>query len=190
MSEKHLDDAIDRAVREMMNVDAGPAFRARVLARLDRPAPRRLTWPRLAVVGAAAAALVLAIVLTRTSDTRDPTPVAVGQPPQAPAPTVARKSEPAPLPAPEPAERTTHRSVAPPGRGVPNITHYVPQGALTATVADEESAMPIDALDRIEPIAVAPLDRSPIAPAPIVIAPLTPISEVQIAPLSPPSARD
>jgi hypothetical protein len=189
MSEKHLDDAIDRAVREMMNVDAGPAFRARVLARLDRPAPRRMTWPRLAAIGAAMAALVLAIVLTRTSDTGDLAPVAVGQP-QAPAPTVARKSEPAPRPAPEPAERTTQRSVAPTERAVPNITQYVPQGALTATVADQESAMPIDALDRIEPIAVAPLDRSPIAPAPIVVAPLTPISELQIAPLFPPSGRD
>jgi hypothetical protein len=70
----------------------------------------------------------------------------------------------------------------------PNITQYVPQGALTATVADQEPA--IDALGRIEPIAVAPLDRSPIAPAPIVVAPLTPISEVQIAPLFPPSGRD
>lgn len=190
MSEKHLDDAIDRAVREMMNVDAGPAFRARVLARLDRPAPRRLTWPRLAAIGAAAAALVLAVVLTRTSDPGEPAPVTLTQAPPA-APSLALKPESTTLPAPElPADGPKRPSVPRPGRMVTNITQYVPQGALTATVADEESAMPIDALDRIEPIAVAPLDRSPIAPAPIVVAPLTPISEVQIAPLFPPSGRN
>src|SRR5262245_57000231 len=64
MSEEDLDRAIDRAVREVMNVDTDGAFRARVMARLE-PRSRVFSWPRLTLATAAGAALVLAFVMTR-----------------------------------------------------------------------------------------------------------------------------
>src|SRR5688500_3388802 len=64
MTERQIDEAIDGAVRDLMDVDADPAFRARVLSRLEHPA-RRVGWFRLAAVTAGAAAIVVALLLTR-----------------------------------------------------------------------------------------------------------------------------
>jgi hypothetical protein len=62
-SESPLDRAIDRAVRQMMEVDPPADLRRRVLARLGAPAPGRWAlFPRYAAAAAAAAALVLAVV--------------------------------------------------------------------------------------------------------------------------------
>ena len=68
-----VDEAIDRAVRDMVQHDARPGFRRRVLGRLEAPA-RRVWWvPGLAA--AAAAIVVTAVALTRPADsTRPATP--------------------------------------------------------------------------------------------------------------------
>ena len=42
MIEREIDTAIDRAVRDFMDVDTDAAFRARVTARLQRPARSRM----------------------------------------------------------------------------------------------------------------------------------------------------
>lgn len=89
-SESPLDRAIDRAVRQMMEVDPPAGLRRRVLARIDAPAPGRWAFfPRYAAAAAALAMLVLAVVF-------------VPRPSQAPA-VVAEP--PAPIAAEEPATR-------------------------------------------------------------------------------------
>lgn len=188
-----LDGAIDRAVREMMNVDADGAFRARVLARLDRG---RAGWSspwRLAIAAAVIAAVVIVVTVPRVSREREgASPAAL---------TATRRSELPPRPdrraaaaapasaAAEPrASRATRR---PPAR--PNVTQELPAGMLSAAVADEpaDSTIPaIPALDSIDPIAIEPLRSPPIETEPIVVAPLSPMAAVQIAPLSPQIERD
>jgi len=60
-----LDDAIDRAVRTMMNVDPPAGLRRRVLSRLET-SPGPVPWlPRLALGMAVLAALVVAVLLLR-----------------------------------------------------------------------------------------------------------------------------
>jgi type IV secretory pathway VirB10-like protein len=62
MTERHLDDAIDRAVRDIMSAEPRPGLRERVLRQIDVPPRWRITLP--AVVGAAAcAAVLIALVL-------------------------------------------------------------------------------------------------------------------------------
>jgi hypothetical protein len=194
MSEQHLDHAIDRAVREMMNVDADPAFRARVLARLDDPAPRRLSWTSLAAIAAGAAAVLLTFFLLRTPASRESVPT-VAEVHSSAAPSVSQAPAPAPAnpfsAAPRLSERVTPRRAVQTPRPSTNVTQSLARGALTATaVADDEPDAPIDALHQIDPITIAPLDRTPIAPPAIVVAPLTPITELRIAPLSPRIERD
>ena len=78
----------------------------------------------------------------------------------------------------------------------PNVTQDLAPGALMATSVDEPSAatdepssIAVDALGRIEPIAVEPIASPTTTLAAIVIAPLT-IPEMQIAPLPPRIERD
>jgi hypothetical protein len=54
----------------------------------------------------------------------------------------------------------------------------------------EAPANGIDPLTAIDPIDVDPLPETAIAPSEIVVAPLSPISEMQISPLYPQTARD
>ena len=65
MIEREIDTAIDRAVRDFMDVDTDAAFRARVTARLQRPAHRAWT-PRLAVAAVATVAIAVALLWFRT----------------------------------------------------------------------------------------------------------------------------
>jgi hypothetical protein len=194
MSEQHLDSAIDRAVREMMNVDTDPAFRARVLARLDDPAPHRVSWMSLAAIATGAAAVVLAFFLLWTPASREPVQtVAEVEPPPAAAPAVSQPQSPASasLPPPQASERPTSRRTIRAPRPSTNVTQSLARGAvIAAAVADDDPDAPIDAQHQIDPIAIAPLDRTPIAPPAIVVAPLTPITELRIAPLSPRIERD
>jgi hypothetical protein len=183
MTERDIDTAIDRAVRELMDVDTDAAFRARVTARLHRPA-RRLLLPRLAAAALTVAAMAAAVIWMRPSapgtpasapmtDTRGPVAVApprtetVGSDRGAVLPTTAALS---------------------PTRSVRTAAEAIPRGAVVATVADAAvSALP--GLTAIDPIEVEPISQTSIVPSAIVVAPLTPISEMQISPLEPPTAR-
>jgi hypothetical protein len=65
----------------------------------------------------------------------------------------------------------------------------IPRGTVIAAVA-EMPFTSIAPLTGIEPISVAPIANTPITPPEIVVAPLSPIEEVQISPLEPRTARD
>jgi hypothetical protein len=183
MTEREIDTAIDRVVRDLMDVDADAAFRARVSARLQRPAQWFLLRPL------AAAALTVAAVTAAVVWMRPPSPQGPASAPtaelrgagtaaarQAADPATHRRSA---LPASAPAEPATVRAAA----------AAIPPGVVVATVADgTASALP--PLTVIEPIELDPIAQTSIAPAAIVLAPLSPISEMQISPLDPQTARD
>jgi hypothetical protein len=62
-SDSRIDRAIDRAVRDMMQVDPRPGFRRRVLERLDPEPVRSSMFFRIALVTGAAALLILAVMV-------------------------------------------------------------------------------------------------------------------------------
>lgn len=160
--EARIDRAIDRAVREMMQVDPPPGLRRRVLARLDRPAKRRgQLLPQFAL--AAVALAVLALSLTQVWYR--------GEPPTPPkAPVVATRSiepvqaPPEPLnPSPKPAPITRERIA------MPHITNVFGNRAAGA------SAATIDGITRqvvATPLEIVPLSARPLVIKPLIVPPL------------------
>jgi hypothetical protein len=183
-----FDEAIDRAVREMLDVEPRADLRARVIAQLPASGSRlpahgfRLPGSGWVLAPLAAAALIVLAVF------------------------IARRTEPLPQ-APQVAAAVDRRlplevappSVAPPlvrqaGRE-PNAVPPPPRAANTGTVlaadfaGDDHATTVIDPLKTIAPIAMRPIARDTIAPAEIAVRPLNTITEVQIAPLTPPDGR-
>ena len=72
--EARIDRAIDRAVREMMQVDPPPGLRRRVLARLDAPERRSYFLPRSAVAVMALVLLIAASISMLRDQVEPPTP--------------------------------------------------------------------------------------------------------------------
>jgi hypothetical protein len=191
MTERHLDNEIDLAVRDIMSVDADAAFRARVLERLDRSKPRRFSVRTLAIAATAAVLLLAAVMMTRTPDVPVTKTAAGGASPVA---------APAPVPGAGPVRDTTGDAATGP-RAVASgsdtrrrsrqgqAASQIARGVVRATDAPLEQTVEIAPL-AIDPITVAPLNTSQIVAQEIVVAPLEPIAEVQIAPLSPRSERD
>jgi hypothetical protein len=185
MTERKLDEAIDRAVRTMMDVDPPVGFDARVRSRIDSPARPARGWLPAAALAGAAAAVLLTVLLVRE---QGPEPGAMtGAPvnrpaaervsPVHPGPTTAASREPSALPreagrVPQPrrAGRVTGRS-----------------GVLSSEEGTIAIVPPIHAL---EPLGIAPLEAPSIAPAAIAIPPLDPIDSLTIEPLSPRAERD
>ena len=189
MSERQIDQAIDEAVRDLMNVDADAAFRARVVERLRQPKSHAPFWRQLAIVSGAVGIAVIAMVLARSGEkpSVEPAPAAVTsavQPRPAVEPRAAGPSAPA-------ATRPPVQSSA--QRRAENPTHQVARGALAATVTDDAAAPPPDAIEPlgdIRPIALAPIAPEPIVTTGIVIAPLALPSELVILPLAPQIERE
>jgi hypothetical protein len=190
MSERQIDKAIDDAVRDLMNVDADPAFRARVVERLRKPKSHGTFGWQLSFAGATVAVVAIGVVLMRNPESPvvepRPAPVATTvalQPaveprtPERGTPVVTR------LPMPSAARRL---------RGDP--THQISRGALVATVADQAPgtvlAEGVEPFSHISPIDLAPITPAPIITAGIAVAPLAAPSEIVIAPLTPQTERD
>jgi hypothetical protein len=91
-NQTRLDDAIERAVRNIMRRDPPPGLRARVLSRLDAPTRTTFAWPQLATAAVAVAAVAIALVMLRDAQPVPSAPagatqtVAAGQSAQAPPP--------------------------------------------------------------------------------------------------------
>lgn len=177
-TEQDLDDAIDRAVRDIMSLDPRPGLRGRVLSRLERAERPWFAFPQLA----AAAALILIIVaavLLRSVGTPEP-PVS---------PMVATR-EPASIHLPAPAERTIPDTVRKPAAGataasrtgVPSV--FPPRNRVAAASVPVDTTSP----ETVAPAAAAPpaeLPSSELAPKPIVIEPLK-VEPIVIPPIRPP----
>jgi hypothetical protein len=183
MTERKIDTVIDRAVRDLMDVDTDAAFRVRVTARLRRPA-RRMFAGRLLAAALTAAAVIAVLAWIRPSA------------PRAPAPTPAaaeggtRKTAPLQAASPGPNRAAVPANLQRGAWKMPRLAGAtIPPGRVVATVADAP-ANGIEPLEAIDAIEVDALSQSPIAPSDIVVSALSPISEMQISPLEPRPARD
>jgi hypothetical protein len=181
-----FDKLIDRAVREMLDVEPPADLRARVIDRIDGQPASSLRLPasgfqrfgvlRFGVLLGAAAALVLMVLLARRSE------------PPAQQRVVAQGGQHEPGGATPPAIDVP---AAPERVATAKSRARVPAGIASAASTDVTSAAPaIDPLKTIAPIEVAPIAQSSITPEPIGVRPLDPIAEMQIAPLNPPDRRD
>ena len=175
-----LDDAIDRAVQELVHADPRPGFRRRVIAKIHAPARRSWGMRFLVPAGALAAAILLAIWL-RPQDVPVPAGPApavaaerpVAAPTQATAPAVSEAVKP-----PVVAHRTPARRQAP----VPfsfgarsdrvtatNVPGPAPRIGVEDTAASTEL---LEAAPALGPIHVAPLTLAPIVVKPIEVRPI------------------
>jgi hypothetical protein len=194
-----LDRAIDGAVRDMLDVEQPAGFRARVLRRIeggDSPVASAFRRKILlfGVPLAAAAVLMLAVLLPRMRDAqspRAPVTTAVNTQPQNPVvntPLPPVPPEPGTTPAIEPRPAVVARRAP---RPAPAAT---PRPDRVVAAASFEPAEPagseIAPLKAIEPIRMAPLAEHRIAPDAITVRALSPMNELQIAPLTPPGGRD
>lgn len=177
----HFDAAIDRAVRELMDVDPRGDLRARVLDAIERPC-RRFSWTWMLAPVAAVAIVVIAVVLMRPAT---PTEVPhkgtdiVLRAPQTPAqaPPVARREEPrttSPARFAPPRERQAHAAAAvaddtifssarPEGFAVVDALAQ-PAPLRTDTIPDPGPSTPPD-LD-IAPLRVSPLELNALPETP------------------------
>jgi hypothetical protein len=181
-----LDEAIDRAVRGIMQVDPRPGLRNRVAERLHAPARRNWTVPAFAAV-AAMIALVVALGVLRTPETRPPAePRVVSAPPAAPAvPPSSPQAEPAPQntsgPLPGRSERLrlrTTESIFGPRTGRISAASLASDAAAD-DVPEAAAELPES---QLLPAAIAPI-------SPIVIAPIT-VPPIRIQPLTLGPVRD
>lgn len=184
-----IDEAIDRAVREIMHREPPPGLRRRVLSRLEAPAPRAWLAPRIAF--AAAAVLVAAMatfVMLRSDRTTDsPRHEIAAAPASTPAaPSIDRSTQPQPAgverSSPRPSQpRRIAQPAAVPSAGAASAPRATapaiagpPQGRVTATSLPDASAGP--AVTRTVPAA-------PAVPELPQSAGLPPLPEIQIVPI-------
>ena len=162
-----IDEAIDRAVRELTHHDPRPGMRRRVLAAIDAPARRSAAVARLTLAAAVLAALVLAVLILRKDAAPEPTPVVATHttPPAAePSSALAPALAPAPAPAPAPALAPASAPTAAPARAPRR--EAIPKGRVVAT------SLPDDPPATFVPIVVAPLAPRPVDVMKIPMPPL------------------
>lgn len=163
LNDARLDRAIDRAVRELMQVDPAPGMRRRVLSRINAPVERRtLPVMRYAFAAAAVAVLVLSITLM-------PGRVEPPTPPKAPPLVFAGGAPPIVLPELKPMmvqlpglrnEVATAEAIPMPR--VTDVFGVQPRGVSAATIREPATI-------RIAPETLAPLTIVPLSARPIVI---------------------
>lgn len=146
-----LDRAIDRAVREMMEVDPPAGLSRRVLARINAPAAEGWTFlPRYAAAAAALAMLVLAVIFIPRSPGA---PAVVAEPPAAVAAGKTIAATPPAPPSDAVAAPKTARAGAPPRSAphrepivMPRISNvFGPRGRQVSAANAQESAKAADA---------------------------------------------
>jgi hypothetical protein len=176
-----LDKAIDRAVREMLDVEPPAGLRGRVMARLESPKRHGAWWIWMVGPVAVAAAVLLAVNLWPRHQPQVQTPAVARGGDVYLAGETARRSTPPPS-----APTVVARDGA---RGAQGHIGTAAQPRMVAAASLPGGETGIDPLDPIVPIAVATISPEGIAPAAIDINPLKPIDAVQIAPLTPPDGR-
>jgi hypothetical protein len=201
-----FDKAIDRAVREMLDVEPPAGLRQRVIERLpafaEAPAGKPASGSQLPASGfrlpafsfvassfsrkialpvAAAAVLVLGVFLTRSTP-RQPESTTVSVPQPATQSTVTP-----PVAEPSPQVRPERPEPAPRAVAVARRSGQVVEGAMYVPAAPSGDIEPLQAL---APIQVAPVTQRPMTQPDIAISPLNPIADLEIAPLNPPDRRN
>jgi hypothetical protein len=183
-----LDRAIDRAVREMMQVDPAPGLRRRVLASLQPVTAQRAPFAlRFGWAAAMVAVVIAALIYTTNRSTRpaavDPVSSQAASELRPAREAAAATAPPAPAPAAPPTApriRTPHgtrEAIAMPRVG--NVFGPPSRSAAAAAAADTgditwATPSPVPPAERgdLAPLAISPLAAPPIETPPIVIAPL------------------
>jgi hypothetical protein len=175
MNDKHLDDAIDRAVREMMSAEPRPGMRHRVLARIGTRPSRLLTLPRLAT---AAGFFIVALGLFFANRPTEQPPVTVAvQKPTPPTPTIPA------MPAP-----VTPSVIFDAPRAPVQDERPLAGRVQAASLESEDPGEPfvqIEAIQVIEPITLSRVEQKQILTSEVTVKPIT-IEPIEIAPISTP----
>ena len=196
LGEGGFDAAIEGAVREMLDVEPPANLRARVVAEIAASGSRlpasRFRLPASGwVLGSLAAAvlIVLAVFIARRSEPLPQAPAVAAAvdrylPAEGPVTPAEEPATPAAAPAPrEMGPRTTVAHATKPSTGVEaSVTVFAASVAENATT----EIRPLRTLGTIE---IAPIGQRSIAPDPLTLTPLTPIAEMQIAPITSPGRR-
>ena len=189
-----IDDAIDRAVRDLVRRDPPAGFRRRVLSRLDSPAaPRTFLRPGLATAAAALAVVTMVVLVRDEPDGPAPAPqrTAVGEPAPSPAvvPTPPAQGHTAERGAPPRMHRTSEDEPV-------RMATFGPRDGRVSAASLKETPPPAARLDEAAaehatmapppPIAVGRIEPPPpLAIPPIVVVPIQ-IPRMQLPPASPP----
>jgi hypothetical protein len=190
-SDRHIDDAIDQAVRDIMRAEPPAGLRGRVLLEIERPSRRFQLRPAFAGAALLIVAAVLVAVLLRPTTTSS-----------VPESTAARHEQPAPAPAASPAPEVKTPSVVPtapadstergrlpappperdrvvfPAPGVVAAAN-VPvdlEPAVTLVSVPDSAVGTADANTPEPPIVVPRIEITPISIPPIVVTPMLPRS--------------
>ena len=178
-----LDNAIDRAVRGMMQVDPAPGLRHRVADRIDAPARRAWALPAFAAVSVMVV-VIAAFALLRTAGTApDPdsrvvaAPAAVPASPPAPvetAPPIARPSEPAAQTASEPILPRTSESIFGRPTGRVSAANLAPDMGTSDDLLEAplDPPAPSGVVAPPVPITIAPITLTPIRIPPVMVDPI------------------
>ena len=182
-----LDEAIDRAVRRIVQIDPPAGLRFRVFARLERPPSSSPLFLRLAYAGAALALMAAVTLVMRDTASTPPrtaeTP-AVERTPLAAADRATPSTPPAIPPRLQTGERPRVARTPAPRLGVPPADRRIS----AASLPDDRDFAPVTPAGVVAeapsiPGSAAALPPIP-APAPIEIAPLV-IQPLRIEPLPP-----
>jgi hypothetical protein len=200
-----FDEAIDRAVRDMLDVEPPAGLHWRVMHRIGRPTEsfgasaenlaspenlvasafrRKAVWLAAPLAGAAVIVLAVLAPWRHFTTTVSPAGPAVVKAEQRLVVLPAEAPKPTPSPTTAPIRRTA------PTSGSQAVTRGVQDRLVDGALAPADDASAIDPLSPIAPITVAAIRPASITPTEIAISPLAPIAELQIAPLSPPERRD
>ena len=192
MTDKHLDDAIDRAVREMMSAEPAGDLRQRVLDTITRPRQRAFAWSALAYSSAALAAIVLLVVslVTRRPDVPETRVAGTQSVSPAAAPTTPTPVDPQPaqqpavsLPGRSPSSPRQARGTSTPPVGVQNFADRRVEAASIPGALESETTAAAP-LEPVVPLGIATIGAEPIVTKEIGIAPIE-IVRIEIAPLPP-----
>lgn len=187
-SDRDIDDAIDRAVRDIMGLEPRAGLRGRVLERLERPRAGFFALPRLVAAAAVVAIAVTAFLVMRPAHERmappeiasTPAPVAVpdAAPVREPAPPATASAEPAPrrqVPRTAPQRPRTPEGV--------DIVEFPARGVVAAATLAGAMSPPGEGVD-VVPMPLDP-DAQPIAIQAIRIEPLA-VNRIVVAAIPPP----
>ena len=175
MSDQRIDDAIDRAVREIMHAEPDADFRRRVLLRIEQPARTAWVWgPGFAAAAAVAILIVATFLIARRSPTSVPLEETVSNRPAVSVP----GAPPQPIQQPAPARAAPPREMVARPRTIRARTR-----SLQELQAFESSV-------EIDPITVDLIEANPVQRPAVDVTPLAALTPIEVAPLPPPSGRN
>ena len=185
-ADSRLDRAIDRAVRDMVQVDPRPGFRTRVLAHLDREPAGSPMFMRFALTAGALVVLLLAVIvvmpgrrpeLPPSAPPRDAPPLTTALPAAtSPGPAVAASNTAPPKAAPR-VRQGARRAVREP-IPMPHVANvFGGRNTVAATSVDVDAVW-------LAPGGESREDRPDLVP-PLVIPGVEPPAPIAIAPLNP-----